>query len=233
MQYINNSILSKHYLDFSSLESTNNNNKKIVSQNLSDTEIKNLYDPKYSLTEFNIYKYVTALDYINESLGCDKYKLTEGIIHDKHKYDNILIDLFYHNVSEKVINDYPIGIVFNIKKVGRDIQDLTKTDINKYKNSRSVDMNFYGELSSDNYFYQDMQLYRFQFSKYAGNSYTYYVFKQLTKLFLKEVYLYEYKGNIYTYKELIMEYHQDIMNYPDTNSVKSLSALIGSKEIKK
>jgi len=73
-------------------------------------------------------------------------------------------------------------------------------------------MDFYGEIISDNYLYQEIQSFKKHYSNYAGNSYTYYVFKQLIKLFLTEVYLYEYKDNIYTHRELIIKYHKDIIN---------------------
>jgi len=99
-----NSILFKHYSDYMNLESIDN--KKIIeSQNLSAIAIQNLYDSKYKLTEFDIYKYVTAYDYITESLGCSnpKYKLTEGITKPENKYNNILIDLFYHNIPNLFI----------------------------------------------------------------------------------------------------------------------------------
>lgn len=65
-----------------------------------------MYDSKYNLTEFEIYLYVTALDYINESLGCNKYTLTEGITENENKYNNILVDLIYKNIpSDTLILD--------------------------------------------------------------------------------------------------------------------------------
>lgn len=81
---INNSILSRHYSDY--LE-TLDQKGRLFSQTLSDIEIQNLYHTKYNLTEFDIYKYITAIDHINDSLGCDKYNLTEGITSDKNKYN--------------------------------------------------------------------------------------------------------------------------------------------------
>jgi hypothetical protein len=85
MQFTNNSILSRHYLEYLK---TLNLNGELLSQNLNDKEIKTLYNREYKLTEFNIYKYITAHDYIIESLGCYKYNLTEGINYDKNKYKN-------------------------------------------------------------------------------------------------------------------------------------------------
>jgi hypothetical protein len=90
-----NSILTRYYLNY--LE-TINQNKKLESSNLNELEVQNLYNKNYNLTEFDIYKYITAYDCITESLGCNKYNLTEGINSDKNKYNNILIDLFYNNI---------------------------------------------------------------------------------------------------------------------------------------
>lgn len=227
MQFTNNSILSRHYLEF--LE-TINLNGDLLSQNLSDTEIQTLYNKEYKLNEFDIYKYITAYDYINESLGCDKYNLTEGITNNKYKYNNILVDLFYQNISQKIINNYPISVVFGIKQNGQEITDLTRADINKIRSSFDIEAS---ECDHMNYYYQELQLYRSIFSNYAGNAYTYYIFKQLIKLFLNEVYLYKYKGNIYTHKELVNYFHLNIINHPEPFTLKSISESFESGEIEK
>src|ERR1700679_254797 len=121
-----NTILLKHYLDYLNIKNSNN---KLISHNLSDLEVQNLYNKFYNLSEFDIYKYITAYDYINESLGCEKYKLTEGITLEQNKYNNILIDLFYKNISSDIINQYPISMVFGIKQTDLGIKDLTKKDL--------------------------------------------------------------------------------------------------------
>lgn len=135
MKFTNNSILFKHYLDYMSIDSTLNNNKNLTSQYLSDLEVQNLYNKEYKLSEFDIYKYITAIDHINDSLGCDKYNLTEGITGDTNKYNNILIDLFYQNIPSKLITQYPISMTFGIKQVGREIRDLTQSDVNYYRSN--------------------------------------------------------------------------------------------------
>ena len=89
----NNSILSRHYKNY--LNMLANNNNKLISQTLSDIEISQLYSKEYNLTEFEIYKYIIALDYISDSLGYNKYTLTEGITENKYKYNNILVDLIF------------------------------------------------------------------------------------------------------------------------------------------
>jgi hypothetical protein len=132
MKFTNNSILSKHYSEYLEILDLNGG---LYSQTLNDMEVQNLYHKKYKLTEFDIYKYITATNYINESLGCDKYKLTEGITKDTNKYNNILIDLFYKNIPQKVIINYPISIVFGIKQIGLEIHDLTRADINKHRST--------------------------------------------------------------------------------------------------
>lgn len=122
-----NSILSRHYANY--LEMLANNNNKLVSTNLSDLEILQLYDSKYKLTEFQIYKYITAYDFINDSLGCSKFSLTEGITTDKYKCNNILIDLFYKNIDESLVRYTHLDILFGIKQnKSGEISDLTRSD---------------------------------------------------------------------------------------------------------
>src|ERR1700742_4339011 len=96
LKYINNSILATHYNSY--LEMLTNNNNKLISTNLSESQVLELYNKKYNLSEFEIYKYITTYDYIRDSLGCSKYTLTEGITSDKNIYNNILIDLFFINI---------------------------------------------------------------------------------------------------------------------------------------
>ena len=60
-QNTNNSILSRHYSEY--LE-TLELNGALLSLTLSDTEVQNLYHKNYGLTEFDIYKYIVAADYI-------------------------------------------------------------------------------------------------------------------------------------------------------------------------
>jgi len=81
--------------------------------------------------------------------------------------------------------------------------------------------------------FQEIQLYKSSFSNYAGNCYTYYVFKQLIKLFLTEVYLYKYKNSLLTYKELMYYSQLYIMDHPEPNSIKSISQMIESGEVQK
>lgn len=45
-----NSILARHYKNY--LQILANNNNKLVSTNLSDSEISQLYNSNYNLTEF-------------------------------------------------------------------------------------------------------------------------------------------------------------------------------------
>lgn len=227
MKFTNNSILSRHYLNY--LE-TLDLNGQLMSQNLSDTEIQTLYNKEYKLTEFDIYKYIVALEHITESLGCDKYNLTEGIIKDKFKYNNILIDLFYHNIPQNLLNTYPIAVVFSIKQVGQQIKDLTKADVHNHR------VHFDHEApacDAMNYFYDELQIYKSFFANYAGNSYTYYIFKQFTKLLLTEVYLYKCKTYIFTLKELLIHFHTVLMNHPEPSTLKPISEWIETGEIEK
>jgi hypothetical protein len=231
------SILSRHYQDY--LEIIKNNgllsphNFKNIPMNeflLVLLELQNNKD-RYKLTEFDIYKYLTAYNYILNSLNCNKYKLTEGAGKPKYKYNNILIDLFYHNIPSDIINYFPISLVFSIKQEGNLITDLTKKEIQTWEG------NIYWDpysLDHDNVnFYKEIHTYRSKHSNYAGNSYTYYIFKQLTKSLLTEVYLYKFKGKLYTHKELIIRFHLGIMNHPDPIRIRTITEMVESGDIQK
>ena len=219
------SILQRHYLNYMNLESIHNY-KIIKSQNLSAIAIQSLYDKKYNLTEFDIYKYVTAYDFIIESLGCDKYNLTEGIYKNENKYNNILVDLFYHNIPWKITSEYSISEIFSLKQKGSETFDLTKWDLYQlYLNKDNYD--------DSSYLYSNIKLYKKNYKNYAGNSYTYYIFKQLIKLFLTEVYLYKLNSNILSYQELLNYYQTYIMDHPEPSKVLSFTQWIESLKIKK
>lgn len=224
---LNNSILSKHYSEYLEMLDKNGGLHSKTTPNL---DILSLYDPKYNLTEFDIYKYIVANDFLKESLSCDKYSLTEGITYDKNKYNNILIDLFYKNIPSDIINQYPISIIFNIKQEGQIIKDLTKKDISSWYGK--MYWNPYSYEGDDINFYQELKSYKSKYSGYAGNSYTYYIFKQLIKLILTEVYLYNYNGHILTYNELLYSYNFSL-NKTDPQSIKSISELLETGDITK
>ena len=217
--FTNNSILSTYYSNYTNL--INNSlitNNKLISNNLSELEISKLYNKIYNLSEFDIFKYIFVYDFIQDSLGCNKFSLTEGITSNKNLYNNILIDLFYINIPFSIVFNLPISVVFKIKQDGYEITDLTKSDIGKLKQLNNNKT--YGDLDLINYIYEEIKHYKHIYKKYSGNSYTYYIFKLLTKLFLKEVYLYKFNGKVFSYKELINYYSELINNYPDPQEIK-------------
>jgi hypothetical protein len=125
---MNNSMLSKYYLEYLRNKT---NNKNLVSQNLNEIEIQTIYKNN-NISEFDMYLYITAYDFIKDSLNCNNITLNEGIISKKNLYKNILIDLFYCNIPSQIILTYPIAIVFGIKQesyLGDNIKDLTKKDL--------------------------------------------------------------------------------------------------------
>src|SRR6266404_2802855 len=124
LKLINNSTIYKHFLIY---QESIIKNSKLISTSLTDSEISQLYDKKYNLSEFDIYKYITAYDYIVSSLYSNKYTFSDGITTNKNKYNNILIDLFYQNITSKLMCQYSISIVFGIKqtKYGETV-DLTR-----------------------------------------------------------------------------------------------------------
>lgn len=140
------------------------------------------------------------------------------------------MDLFYHNIRSQIILTYPISIVFSIKQNGDNIQDLTKHDIKYWRSYFDLEAQ---DSDSLNYFYEELQLYKSIYKGYSGNSYTYYTFKQLVKLFLKEIYIYEYKGQLLIYKELVGSYYRSFYKHPSPSSIKPLRELIENGEIKK
>lgn len=225
LKFINNSILSTHYLSFLNILEANDN--KLSSNNLTSTQTIELYDKKYSLTEFERYKYITVLDHAIDSLSCNKFTFTEGITSDKNRYNNILIDLFYINISQEIMSLYPISVVFSIKQTNHgEIQDLTKQDIKNYKENSpylntEFDVEYWDDGDTYSQWYLDHQEYKSQYKDYAGNSYTYYIFKQILKLYLTEVHLFHINNHIFTYKELLNYYYSYISNSSDPQVIKS------------
>lgn len=223
----NKSTLAHYYLNYINTIETN---KKLISNNLTDSQISQLYDSKYKLTEFQIYKYITAYDFINDSLGCSKFSLTEGITTDKYKYNNILIDLFYKNIDESLVRYTHLDILFGIKQnKSGEISDLTRSD--KLNSHDPFESKYFNKEKS--FWLQDYTCYRELNKDYAGNSYTYFIFKQLIKLFLTEVYLYNYNGNVFTYNEIENKYSLYIENLIKYESVKSFDQWMLYNNIKK
>ena len=184
INFTNNSILFKHYKNY--LEMLANNNNKLISNILSELEIQNLYNKKYNLTEFGIYKYLIALEKI-DNLNCRKYNLTEGITENKNIYNNILVDLFYLNIPLDTLNLNSISTLFENTEL------VWENNVEIWDDEDNV-----------NYIFNNT------YQNYTGNFYTYYVFKQLIKLFLTKVYLYSYNNNILTYNELKLEYNSSL-----------------------
>jgi len=57
-----NIYVQRAYQDY--LTELSNNNYNLKSLTLSEIQIKFLYDPKYCLSQFDIYLYIKALDYL-------------------------------------------------------------------------------------------------------------------------------------------------------------------------
>ena len=230
LKFVNNSILYNHFLSYQNQKATTNN-INLISSNLKDSQIQELYNKKYNLSEFDIYKYITAHDYIVDSLGLSKYTLTEGITTNKNKYNNILIDLFYQNINSQIMCQYSISIVFGIKqtKYGG-ITDLTRLE--KDNNLFKYDSEAHPSYGL-NYWTEEYQLYKSIYKNYSGNSYTYYTFKQLLKLFLTEVYLYKLNNHILTYKELGDWYNMYILNSLDPYTIVPMSQWMVDQGVEK
>jgi hypothetical protein len=159
MEFLNNTTLAYHQLEFNKII---NSNQNITSTNLTDQEIFQLHNPEYNLSEFDIYKYITAYDYIRDSLNCNNITFTEGITLDQNKYNNILVDLFFINVPSQLLSLYPISVVFGIKQEGYDIKDLTKKDLMENRSQ------YHSE--DPEYISDQLALYKSVYGGYAGNS---------------------------------------------------------------
>jgi len=126
---------------------------------------------------------------------------------------------------------YSISIVFGIKQVAYgEIKDLTRLE--KANNLFKSDPEE-RESYALNYWTEEYNLYKSIYKNYAGNSYTYYIFKQLVKLFLTEVTLFKFKNHILTYKELGNCYNLHILNQPDPKAIIPLSQLIIEQGVEK
>ena len=138
-----------------------------------------------------------------------------------------MIDLLFINIPEVIMSLYPIAVVFSIKQSKHgEILDLTKQDIKNYKENSpylntEFDIEYWDESDTYSQWYWEHQEYKSQYKDYAGNSYTYYIFKQILKLYLTEVYLFHINNHIFTYKELLNYYYSYITNISDPQVIKS------------
>ena len=220
---MNNSPLSIYYQLFITLNEKN----RLKSNYINDQEILTMKQDKHKLSEFEMFKYIKAHDFLVESLGWKRYLLTEGINTPKNKYNNILVDLIYQNIPADIFNIYPLSIVFNIKWAGQEINNLTQSDLNKYKSTWEADDSF----GQENYWYDEHQIYKQDHSNYAGNSYTYCTFCQLLKLLYDGVPLYKYNSKILTYNELIGHINSTIYN-TDPQKIETVLEMVEKGRIK-
>ena len=152
----------KNYLD-----ELSKNNYKLKRSSLSSLEFKLLFNSKYCLTEFEIYLYIKALDYLRSN-NYYNINLSNGLTEDSNKYRNILVDLYYQNISNEFINNITISNLFGFNYIDDKPYNL--------------------------------------FKSYTGNYDTYVTFKELIKIYLNDVTLYKYKGNVYNEFQLKNNY---------------------------
>jgi len=145
------------------LDELSKNNYKLKNTTLSSLEFKLLFDPKYCLTQFEIYLYIKALDYLRSN-NYYHINLSKGLTEDNNKYRNILIDLYHQNISNEFIFNTSISKLFGINYIDDKPYNL--------------------------------------FKSYTGNYDTYATFKELIKIYLDDITLYKYKGNLYNELQL-------------------------------
>lgn len=149
------------------LDELSNNNYKLKSSSLSYLEFKLLHNSKYCLTQFEIYLYIKTLDYLRSN-NFYNINLSSGLTEDNNKFRNILVDLYYQNISDELIFNTSISNLFGIKIIDNKFQNIYKS--------------------------------------YVGNYETYLTFKELINIYLNDITLYKYKGNIYNEFQLKYKY---------------------------
>lgn len=122
------------------LDEISKNNYKLKSSILSPKELKVLYHPKYDLTEFEIYLYLKVLNYLllnNNSI----IDLSTGLTEDNNKYKNILVDLYYQNISNEFMFNISISNLFGFNYIEDKPQNLYKSytgDYSTYKTFKEL-----------------------------------------------------------------------------------------------
>jgi hypothetical protein len=122
------------------LDNLSKNKYKLQSAALSPRELSLLYNSNYGLTEFEIYLYIKVLDYlfINNKFNIN---LSSGLTEDSNKYKNILVDLYYQNISNEFIFNIPISNLFGFKYIDDKPQNLYKSytgDYTTYKTFKEL-----------------------------------------------------------------------------------------------
>lgn len=172
------------------------------------TNIKKIFT-KNNISLELLYRYVNSLDYLWLK-GLDENLLHNGILIEKYKYTNILVDLMSESIPKEIIYDYPICVLFKFYKSTNDY-------IIRLEESGKLDRysSMLAKLEKENYisrwYYQDEELLdlesfshikKYRYNGYCGNYETYFTFKALLIVYLDGISIYNYKDKYYTYEGL-------------------------------
>jgi hypothetical protein len=113
------------------LEELSKNNYKLKSSSLSSLEFKLLHNSKYCLTQFEIYLYIKTLEYLRLN-NYHYINLSSGLTEDSNKYRNILVDLYYQNISNEFIFNIPISNLFGFNYIDDKPYNLYKSYTGNY-----------------------------------------------------------------------------------------------------
>jgi len=159
-----------------------------------------------------LYRYIDSSDYL-WLRDLDENELQSGILVDKNKYNNILIDLKTESIPKEILYDYPISLIFKflITKKGYIIDLVDPGNLDKFSNqlieleekgyiSKYYHSSLEYELDLDLEFYEDSKNI-YEYNGYSGNYETYFTFKALLREYLEGINLYNYQGKYYTYDQ--------------------------------
>jgi hypothetical protein len=148
----------------------------------------------------------------------DENALQSGILTNKNKYHNILIDLKTESIPKEIIYKYPISLLFKfyVSIKGHLIELIEAGDLNmfstmltKLEKKGYISREYY--KNRDDYLIFDFNMEDvteeyYEYNGYTGNYETYLTFKELLKVYLEGINLYNYKGKYYTYDQLKNKY---------------------------
>ena len=90
---------------------------------LTYSQIKDIFENKdYQLSINYLINYVDSKDYLY-CLNHSNIDLSTGITENKNKYNNVLIDLRSMNIPKWALLDVPIGVLFKIPKLYRNLSE--------------------------------------------------------------------------------------------------------------
>lgn len=188
-------------------------------------QLKRIFINNNNLSIELLYRYVDASDYLWLK-DLDESILHNGILINKNRYYNILIDLKTESIPKELIYDYPISLLFKflITKSGYLIELTEPGSLDKFfpmllklEEQGYISREYYDvdEILDLNGLFTGEDYY--EYNGYCGNYETYFAFKELLKVYLKGINIYSYNGKYYSYDQLKSNY--DIYSFDHSKFV--------------